>query len=216
MFPDFFHWMSRWMSLPATWIFQRPPGAQRRRWIGILRWPVPWHPRWTPMIQRSGISTMRRSSAAAMWRMSANVGQGKKGPFKTGLKRGKNTCWVMDFKEFLLFSAMGHWNILEYIGIWVIYDGNYIDLDGLLWYKNWDIFGGRVRYWWDMNGRAYFVCCFFLQMGYLSQAMAMLMGKTDDKPWYSGVSYFCWTDPTRFILICLAIFANDSGPASGT
>ena len=57
----------------------------------------------------------------------------------------------------------------------------------------------------------------FLQIGYLSQAMAMWMGKTDDKPRYSGVSYFCWTDPTRLdLFICVAIFANDSGPASGT
>ena len=60
--------------------FPTSPGGVDVRWIGIHRWPVPWHPRWTPMIQRSGISTMRRSSAAAMWRMSglmsANVGQG--------------------------------------------------------------------------------------------------------------------------------------------
>ena len=36
------------------------------------------------------------------------------------------------------------------------------------------------------------------------------MGKTDDKPWYSWVSYFCWTDPTRLdLFICVAIFASD-------
>jgi len=156
IFPYFFHWMSHWMSLPATWIFQRPPQplpAGGSEFTDGRCLDTHAEPRWSSdlgSVQCGDQAPRRcgecRGSCRRMWARA-------QGPFKKGLKRGKNTCWVMDFKEFLLFSAMGHWNILEYIGIWVIYDGNYIDLDGLLWCKNCDIYGGRVRYWWDMNGR---------------------------------------------------------------
>lgn len=166
MFPYFFHWMSQWMSLPATFFSNVLPLGRNAG--GGSEFPdgrcLDTHaePRWS-----SDLGSVQCGDQAPRRCKCREGGQGKKGTPKRGniymLGHGFH---LRSFCYFLLWviGIYIYWNILEYIWIWVTCDGIYIELDGLLWYKNWDIYGGRVRYWWDMNGRAYCVCCFFCKL----------------------------------------------------